>query len=179
MTSQSSYTSSKRMSSSAIVRPRLGKNDPQNMRPKPDYAAKRGRRRPQAADRLTERTDKTPVVSSAAGWSVKSFKERFLNSSCCLLRRPPTHPRPPPQKNNRCVAVGESAQWELNNNPVWSSSVPPRLSHRFPVSFFYRYSRLQKQTIRGGLTNMIVNFSAAVSPPWSASTFTLLLKLCL
>lgn len=118
MTSQSSYTSSKRMSSSAIVRPRLGKNYPQNTRPKP--APGRGGRRPRAADRLTEIPDEAPLVPSAARWSVKSSKERFLNSSCCLLRRPPAPPK------NRCVAVGESAQGELSN-PVWEStgSAPP------------------------------------------------------
>lgn len=151
MTSQSSYTSSKRMSSSAIVRSRLEKNDPQNIRPKSYYAPKWGKRRPHAAGRLTGITDRTPLRQQRV--SKKAFYIPVVASFV----------DPPPPQKKRCVAVGESAQG-TSIIRFGSPPIRPRLSHRFPVS----PPRLKKQTIRGCQTN-IVNSSAAVSAPVNGS----------
>lgn len=83
MTSQSSYTSSKRMSSSAIVRPRLGKNYPpptpppkeKEMRPKPQFMVLKGVLR--ADDSVRNNWQNAARVASSRVSRERVAKKRF------------------------------------------------------------------------------------------------------
>lgn len=90
------------------------------------------------------------VRQQQRGSREKSYKERFLNPSCCLLRRPPT-PRPPhPKKGEKTAAsLWVNRHRESSIIQFESPLVRPRLSHSFPVS-------QTGNTVRGCQTNITV-----------------------
>lgn len=129
MTSQSSYTSSKRMSSSAIVRPRLGKNYPpptpppkeKEMRPKPQFMFLKGVLR--ADDSVRNNWQNAARVASSRVSRERVAKKGFQIPVVASFVDPPVPASPQKIKIPRCEWTG------TGKSCVFQGSAPP-----FPVS---------------------------------------------